>query len=309
LYNQFILLQTVGSNPGISDYRLLDLARCSGGICTTQELEGLPLWSGTGLETIVQNGDQLYIGDQKGHLGRHIGRGFNPFWLEEGLIGFTRYENRDGNLLADLVQTNREVDGFSVLLSAERIIESFGEKDNNPVYIEHVQTVPQNWDKLLIYGRQYGKEGSDYHILLAKLDHRYSANASPTVKDVQKLLTLDNAPAGYPSALSTTGSVPFVVSPDGRWLTVSWLEDNAKNIWKILLLELDSGDTKVYTTGYPVFTFKRPFYDWSRDGDWLVIADEGFLRLINPDHDYERIIGHGLNACSYPAWSATAIDF
>ncbi len=304
--NQRILIQTVSSNPRLSYYRLLDLARCSGNNCITQELEGLPLWSPTGLETIVQNGDQLYIGDPKGKLEKYVGRGFNPFWLEDGMIGFTRYENRNGVLLADLVQTNIELDGFSVLLSAEQIIEAFGEGNINPVYIEHVQTIPHNREGLLIYGRQYGEESSDYHIFLVHLDEGYSANKSPTVKDIQKLLTLNDAPAGYPSALSSTGSIPFVVSPDGRWLTVSWLEDKATNLWKIQLFDLESGETKIYTTSYPIFTFKRPFYDWSRDGAWLIISEDGFLRLIAPDHDYERIIGHGLVACAYPVWSSTA---
>jgi len=32
------------------------------------------------------------------------------------------------------------------------------------------------------------------------------------------------------------------------------------------------------------------------------LVDKGFLRLIAPDYEYERIITHDFAACRYPAW-------
>jgi hypothetical protein len=92
-----------------------------------------------------------------------------------------------------------------------------------------------------------------------------------------------------------------VVTP-GSWLSLSRLEDQENNIWRVYVHDIARNETRTYAARYPLYTFRYPFYDWSADGDWLILVDDGFLRLIAPAYDYHRLILHDLHKCSHVAW-------
>ncbi len=72
--------------------------------------------------------------------------------------------------------------------------------------------------------------------------------------------------------------------------------------WVIHLYDTIREETKKFTLNYPSYPAPFPFYDWSADGTWLILVDNGFLRLMAPSYDYERIITHHYDACRYAAW-------
>jgi hypothetical protein len=115
-------------------------------------------------------------------------------------------------------------------------------------------------------------------------------------------LTLDGLPRGYPGQAAARGNVPFVFSPDGRYLSLSRLEDPERNLWRLYVHDLEANETKTFAARYPLYTFRYPFYDWSADGKWLILVDDGYLRLIAPAYDYNRLILHDLHRCSHVAW-------
>jgi hypothetical protein len=93
-----------------------------------------------------------------------------------------------------------------------------------------------------------------------------------------------------------------MLSPDGRWLSASRPDPETADSWIIYVHDTQSEETIQYKVGYPSSMFIHPFYDWSQDGNWLVIVDENYLRLIAPAYNYERLITHDLQTCSHVAW-------
>jgi len=73
--------------------------------------------------------------------------------------------------------------------------------------------------------------------------------------------------------------------------------------WRFFVHDLNRNQTNIVSDSYPVFPARFPSYDWSADGQWLVIADDSFFRLIAPEQDYEQLITHDFDYCIYIKWS------
>jgi hypothetical protein len=70
-----------------------------------------------------------------------------------------------------------------------------------------------------------------------------------------------------------------------------------------LIHDLLHNETQIISNGDPVFPAQFPSFDWSDDGRWLVITGDGFLRLINPEHDHEQLLPHDFDFCTLTRWS------
>jgi hypothetical protein len=91
-------------------------------------------------------------------------------------------------------------------------------------------------------------------------------------------------------------SSPFHITDDGRYLTVPAFESGTlSGGWQLLVFDLEQvGGNWQFHTG-------TAYFDWSADGDWLLIAEENALRLISPSHNQDRPIPHTL-ACHTVGW-------
>jgi len=108
---------------------------------------------------------------------------------------------------------------------------------------------------------------------------------------------------GTLASLKLTGFSPIEISQDGRWLLVRELASDNKSTWTFFLLGLNRNYTKSLTESFPDLPAQFPYYDWSKDGQWLVIADHGFFRLVVPDYKYKRLIPHDFDSCGFAVWS------
>lgn len=86
---------------------------------------------------------------------------------------------------------------------------------------------------------------------------------------------------------------------DGRWVSSSRSSRNLVDSWLIYVHDTQINETNQYVVRYPASTIIHPYYGWSKDGNWLVIVDQNFIRLIAPGYDYERLIRHDLKNCSH----------
>jgi len=175
-----------------------------------------------------------------------------------------------------------------------------GVSAGSPFFIQHVSLGGQEHPRLLLYGRQYAGDDSRYAILSLPLEK--SAGRSTVAGPVRLEMVLDRRPADLPSTADPNGHAPFVVSPDGRWLTAAYLAEQGSDSWVIVVVEIGRDRTLQYQVGYPGYSFSQPFFDWSGDGRWLLIVDETFIRLVAPEAGFERIVAHDKRNCSYPAW-------
>ena len=91
---------------------------------------------------------------------------------------------------------------------------------------------------------------------------------------------------------------PLNISPDGQWVLFnSYAPESASAV--LYLLHLDSSTTQTITSTNP---YSYPGYDWSADGNWLLRVEDGFIHLLAPEHQYQRLLVHDQPNCNYAAW-------
>ncbi|HET7090345.1 MAG TPA: hypothetical protein VFL17_17035, partial [Anaerolineae bacterium] len=94
-------------------------------------------------------------------------------------------------------------------------------------------------------------------------------------------------------------------SPDSRWLITS-SSDFARFTWSLILHDIGRSETRTLTSlSQAGYLHAFPEYEWSSNGQWLLVLDDGVLWLIAPDHDYQRTIVPQSPGCTLAAWVNT----
>ncbi|MFQ5421580.1 MAG: TolB family protein, partial [Anaerolineae bacterium] len=278
-----LLVQGTAANQSNGLYHRLDWQNCDASGCTPTELSGFTVWSPNGRHTLVQIRSMLFFGDEAGRPLQELEKGFNPFWLNANSFAYIRYVNDESHQGMELVQT-----AVDAAQPPQRMIP---EDADQPSFLFYAASNPANSNQIFIAAPDPDPRSSGYQIW------ELSANGSLT-----RRLTLDNKPFGYPSLLTPSGYPPFSFSPDGRYLVLTELAGEPVKSWQFYLVETATGATAVYDIPYPLYPARYPFYDWSADGRWLAIMDDGFVRLLAPDFDYERLITYDYDACFFVTW-------
>ena len=296
-----LLLFGFGSSPGSGNIGRINLDECQGPDCTVHELDGFPAWSPDKRRTIVTQGDMLYLGDGQGKIVDEIGRGFSAFWIDSARYGYARYLDGSAGYGAELVMSRIENADVHTLLDPGDLAGLLRPGETGLVFVDYASVNPNNRQQLFLSARSYSDELNRSYLISAWLPG--DTDSDFALGDQRLRLTLDGLPRGYPGQATANGNVPFVFSPDGRWISLSRLESQEDNLWRVYVHDIKSGETRTFAARYPLYTFRYPLYDWSADGEWLILVDDGFLRLIAPAYDYERLILHDLHSCSHVAWS------
>jgi hypothetical protein len=104
-------------------------------------------------------------------------------------------------------------------------------------------------------------------------------------------------------------AVAPLVSPDGRWLTLTlWQGERIERRRVFLLYDLRRQETRLLsTTESSDDSFLAMNFDWSADGEWLARLTDGAVDLIRPGLEreggpYRRVAFHDYESCSYVAW-------
>jgi hypothetical protein len=257
---------------------LAETAACLNNACELELLEGLPLWSPSGNRSLVvvqdENGTpQLFLGDERGRPLHQLTAGYSPQWLDEsgfifvGENGTTIYNGRL-NAGGRIEEIERLADISS--LFSPQILEELPQL----LTITHLALHPSqlNWVGITVTNKNTNED----------------------------ILLLLNRPTGALnfgfSRPNLRFSLPVQFSDDGRFLTITAFERGTlSGSWQILVFDLNSAaGNRQYNTG-------TAYYDWSADSQWLLIAEEDALRLIAPQHNYERQIPHTLG-CHTVGW-------
>jgi hypothetical protein len=291
------------SSPGSGRLGRIDLDDCPGPDCEVHDLGGFPVWSPDKQKTILTQGDALYLGDSQGQILAEIGKGFSAFWIDSERYGYARYVDGIAGYGAELVMGSVGDDVIHTLLGPHDLAERLLSAEIGIAFVDFISVSPSDRKLLIMSARSYYGDLNRSYIISARLPSDFGESDSGIALDDLRLrLALDGLPRGYPGQIAASGNVPFMFSPDGRWLSLSRLEDPENNLWRVYVHDISADETKSFAARYPLYTFRYPFYDWSADGEWLILVDDGYLRLIAPAYDYRRLILHDLHSCFHVAW-------
>jgi hypothetical protein len=283
-----------------SVYSRISTQDCPQGGCSIEELDGFAVWSPDGQQTLVVDAEEIHLGDEDGNILASLGQGFSPFWMSNNRYGFVRYAESDDDLMVEILvgQTGRGEP--SVILDSAGLAQLVGRGDVGVLFVNFVAARPNDPNTIFFTARTYNGNQSNFYLFSVRIEEGLNVGlrgAEPTLH-----LELDQPPSGFPSPLSANGYVPFVLSPDGRWVSLAVRGEAIGDSWTVFNLDLEEGDIRTMQSGYPLSTFIHPFLDWSSDGQWLISVEKSFLRLTAPAHDYNRLVFHELHACSHVAW-------
>lgn len=294
-----LLIRLGQGSSGVAGYAWAPFVACTPEGCATVDLSGYPVWSPDGRRTLVSDGGRLLLGDAQARLSTALGNGFSPFWLSNTRFGYVALAAGDSPdmrlMLQDALTRERAVIGGS-----RSLMQAAGADDR--LRIRYATTSPADPSLLLIGATPAGNSDGEYLIFGQRLSDSPDALSEAVAEPARVLARLPGVPVGDPARYTPTGSPPFNVSPDGRWLVAVRFAAAATNAWELTLVDLTTGETKTLTTNHPPYPAQFPFFDWSADGRWLVLVDDGYLRLIAPDHDYERVVAHEFRTCRHVAW-------
>lgn len=300
-----LLISTVDGTTGGRSYQLLPLDSCEDGQCDLKPLEGYPIWSPQGHLSLILVQSELYLGDKEGVPTRRVGRAFSPFWVSDEVFGYIR-------LLGN--ETNESPEMELVLSSAIRTEEKTLVQSADfsrwvkPGYtgafrMLYAASSPSDPNFIYVAGSPVASEGDKFYIVRLELQgDEADLLADTNVKTSEVVVALDDMPVGNPATLTPTGYLPFSITPDGRYLVTVRFADSVTGTWHISIHDVERKRTQIMNVNFPGYPYPFPFMDWSGDGNWLLLIDKGFLRLVAPAYDYDRVVTHEFDVCRYPAW-------
>ena len=298
-----LVLRFGQGSTGIADYAVVPLSSCTGTeSCMMRNIEGYPLWAPGGETTIISDVGQLLIGDSEVQSQSSLGPGFSPFWLRSTVFGFVALANNGESSNMQVVIQDLETGQQKIVIDSTELMAEIRPEQGGRLRIRYVTVNPADPSLLLIGGSPAGSEVADYFVFGIRLLGSLDSVVDLEVAKPEMLLHLPGIPEGDPATYTPTGSPAFTFSSDGRWLMTVRFVDRIFNTWELNLVELASGETKTITTNYPPYPAQYPYFDWSADGQWLALMDEGYLRLIAPAHNYEQIVPYDFRNCTYSGW-------
>ncbi len=294
------LAKQTSADGGTSSYSVLDLTECDRNDCYFTDLPGFPNWERSSGISLYQIGSNIYLGTRNGETIRQVGRGFNPFWMDDSTFGYVRFTGeRDYGISSELVLGNPDNEDIRILFDGDDLARAAGISEEHVLFINDVVYDPSIPNSLLLSATGIREHSGYYFIFVADLTG-WQNNIQPNLK----LAVRRHAAQGsVPGLLTPTGLPPFLVSSSGRWLVMTELHGQDQESWTILIHDLQSGESVELNDSVPAMPGNYPLLDWSEDGQWLLVADRGFLHLIAPQYDYQESIAHSFDACSHIAWA------
>ncbi len=289
-----LLLQGADLVQATTFYRWLDLRACSQSGCAVEDLAGFAAWSPDGVHMLLVQESQLFLGNADGENLELVGTGFNPFWVDEKTYAYARFVHLPDYTTMEIAARQIGSEKTRVLFNADDLAAAVDITERGKLFFKYIAPSPGDSNLILVAATGIGAYAGEYFIFSVELE---DSGSVVMLRERRR-----GAPSGYPSLLTPTGYPPFSFSPDGRWLVFSELTGAQKDSWLFYLHNLQRNETQIVQTTFPAYPARYPFYDWSADGHWLVIVDDGFMRLVAPDYDFQRLVPHEYDACFFTAW-------
>jgi hypothetical protein len=271
--------------------RAVELGQCSASGCQVWEFDGFPSWSPDGRLVTVNSAAGSWA---ELHLVRYessgrraslpLGAGFSAFWWDNERLGFIRPLFTSGQSVPEstelvvgrLTSPTSNAWQEEVWLAAAELraaLPAGYAAVEHGLFISGAAKYPGRPGWLLIRADMVRNDGA-YH---ASFLYAFQ----PATGDIRYLMP----------AVSIS-PVRIDVSPNGRYLAGA-----------------DSGSIWIYAfdeeTRHMLYRYGATDLSWSGDEQWLALAEEGQIRLVAIERDYQRIVPHDYRACSTLAWVDT----
>jgi len=291
------------ADQDFSGMALLHLDRCSANGCDTTPLAGYPAWSPDGAQLVLQDWNvespRLLRGDGDAQTLVEIPTegnifAFPPFWIDAETYGYVRNTYTQSSLSGPLDRTFEVVtastrdDEPHTLATAEELLAALPEDKRPSTLTIGFPTIAAPGDSgivlifALAYESRIGVAQPSYGVIFV-YDWRS--------REVRSFIRLDQNIAGLPAA-----------SPNGRWLAQNTWDGASAHTW-LILYNLTQGKSQTFNLSPGSQSLLAgPMYDWSSDGRWLQVLDNGVLHLIAPDYEYEHIVIPASPGCAFAAW-------
>jgi hypothetical protein len=294
----FQLIQHAALSGEPPAYSTFDLDDCDALSCMAKALPGFPVpstFNGAGLYMV---GSDIVLKADVEDTERLLGSGFSPFWVDENRFGFARFVGDSATgISTEVVLGSLQNSDLTPMFDSEDLARAAGLPWGSLLYVNEVIPDPANSSRLLVSSTGIRAYSGHYFLFSVDLSH---GGARPVLNlEVAR----KGSQGGVPGLLSPTGPPPFLVSSNGRWLAMTELEREGKETWTVLIHDLQTGTTSEVSDSVPAMPGNYPLLDWSRDGQWLLLADRDFLHLIAPAFDWGELIAHDFDACSHIVWA------
>lgn len=270
--------------------RTVDLAQCSGAGCVVQDFDGMPTWSPDGrlvaVNSAVDSWAELHLVAPESSPARAplaLGVGFSPFWWDDEQLGFIRPRFTSGQPVPETTElvvvrlAAATSNGWreEVWLNAAELRAALPAGQAAPehsLFINGAAKYPGRPDWLFITAVAVGAGGAAHGSFL------YAFH--PASGDIRYLMS-----DGH------TNLVRF--SPSGRYLAALPV---GADLETIAIYEFDTEKMK------SVYRYGATDFGWSADEQWLALAEEGQVRLLAIEHEYQRLVPHAYRGCFSLAW-------
>lgn len=271
-------------------FALTDWAACqAGAACEAIPVGGYPTWSPSGEQLIslsvirpwwtegLENGMMLLREGPMTPAINSPGFGASVFWLDDSEFG---YLNEFQNGLQQLVVTDVALSRPQTLLTSASLPDIVPNTDLlDTLTLEFAQPLPGNSQLILILAREVTRS---QHLFLFDRDS----------ETIVRYLPLPE--------MQGSSLLGYRFAPDGRSLHITFANETETFL---VLLGLETDNPAFWLTRLDGTTaLPRHFYaNWSPDGDWLVMPENGYLRLWHAATD-ERLLNFEGLACTNAAW-------
>lgn len=244
-------------------WRLLDLNDCRTGDCTPDPIIGRPIWSPNEKWMAVGDNDQWSLTNWDGQV-KDLLSGESPVWLDNETLAY---------LKAGATQTQ-----FFIRSVADSDSRLLFHTDDLASILPAGQTLNTGWRPTLV-ADPAGQSQLFVALMLNQNDvYVYRLNWL-----TNEWTLLFNATQADPHSL--------MVSPDGRWLTLTSGNNRAIVLY----------DTQTEQMESVVGAFGQTL--WSPDGRWLLAFEQSLMYWIAPGYGYTRPVPEPiLSACGKMIW-------
>ncbi|MCA9917023.1 MAG: hypothetical protein KC445_03680 [Anaerolineales bacterium] len=271
-------------------FALTDLAACQSGLgCAATPVGGYPTWSPSGEQLISQsvirpwwtegteNGMMLLREAPTAPAINSPGFGASVFWLDESEFG---YLSEFQNGLQQLVVTDVALSRPETLLTSLSLPDLLPNTDlPNSLTLEFAQPLPGNPQIIFILASDVTR-------------NKYLFLFDRSIQTIIRYLPLTELPG--------SSLLGYRFAPNGRTLLIAFAQQEQTSL---VLLGVDPSSPSLRTIRLEGSTaLPRHFYaNWSAAGDWLVLPENGYLRLWYDGTD-ERLLNFEGLACTNAAW-------
>jgi hypothetical protein len=283
---------------GQSEYGLLATADCLGGACQLNPLAGYPTWSPDGAHMILLETTafrphmaaawgQLTLADGAGEPLAVIGAGASPFWLDDERYGFVM-DAGEGRRDVALTGKVGEAGSDTLLTIADLTV---GLEEERLRMMDFVAVRPQHPEQLVVAA--IGVQGDGEASGLFKGGQPGAILFVYDWVRGERLLAL-------PFDVEAGRSRSYRFSPDGRFLLFGEGDETQPTV--LYLLDLEAEEAAALPLQAKQLDSIFWYTDWSADGRWLLVEDDGFLHLLLPGTEYERLVIPTTDYCETAVW-------